>query len=103
VDYLSGLGIGAIAERVLELNMYLTSRLEREHFEVLSPGGPYRSAETLVRLPEPGQAAAFLLERNIHVTEKPEGLRVSTHFYNDEADVDACVEALVAHRRQLLL
>jgi selenocysteine lyase/cysteine desulfurase len=103
VDYLSGLGIGAIAERVLELNMYLTSRLEREHFEVLSPGGPYRSAETLVRLPEPGQAAAFLLERNIHVSEKPEGVRISTHLYNDEADVDACVEALVAHRRQLLL
>jgi selenocysteine lyase/cysteine desulfurase len=103
VDYVSDLGIGAIAERVLALNMYLTSRLEREHFEVLSPGGPYRSAETLVRLPEPSRATAFLLEGNIHVSEKPEGVRISTHFYNDEADVDACVDALVAYRNQLLL
>jgi selenocysteine lyase/cysteine desulfurase len=103
VDYLSGIGMDAIAERVLALNMYLTSRLEREHFEILSPGGPHRSGETLVRLPEPHRAAAFLLERNVHVTEKPEGLRISTHFYNDEADVDACVDALVASRGHQLL
>jgi selenocysteine lyase/cysteine desulfurase len=37
------------------------------------------------------------------VTEKPEGVRVSTHFYNDEKDVDACVDALVAYRDTLLL
>jgi selenocysteine lyase/cysteine desulfurase len=103
IDYLSGIGIGAIAERVLALNMHLTARLEGEHFDVLSPGGPHRSGATLVRLPEPGRAAAFLLERNVHVTEKPEGLRIATHFYNDESDVEACVDALVAYRSQLLL
>jgi selenocysteine lyase/cysteine desulfurase len=102
VDYLSGIGIGAIAERVLALNMYLTSRLERESFGILSPGGEHRSGETLVRLPGPNRAASFLLERNIHVTEKPEGLRIATHFYNDEADVDACIDALVAYRSQQL-
>ena len=103
VDYVSGIGMEAIAERVLALNMYLTSRLGREDFEILSPGGDHRSGETLVRLPEPHRASAFLLERNIHVTEKPEGLRISTHFYNDEAEVDACVDGLVAYREQLLL
>jgi selenocysteine lyase/cysteine desulfurase len=103
VDYVSGIGIEAIAERVLALNMHLTSRLDQEEFQVLSPGGPYRSGETLVRLPEPRRAVAFLLERDIHVTEKPEGLRISTHFYNDEAEVDACVDALVAYREQQLL
>ncbi len=39
----------------------------------------------------------------MHVTEKPEGVRISTHFYNDEEDVDACVDALVAYRERLLL
>jgi cysteine desulfurase/selenocysteine lyase len=103
VDYLSGIGVDQVAERVLALNMYLTSRLGRESFEVLSPGGEHRSGETLVRLPEPARAHAFLLERGVHVTEKPEGVRVSTHFYNSEKDVDACVEALVAYRDGLLL
>lgn len=103
VEYLAGIGTDRIAERVLALNMYLTFRLGRESFEVLSPGGEHRSGQTLVRLPEPARAKAYLLERGVHVTEKPEGVRVSTHFYNDESDVDACVDALVAYRDTLLL
>jgi selenocysteine lyase/cysteine desulfurase len=103
VDYLSGIGMDKVAERVLSLNTYLTFRLERESFEVLSPGGEHRSGETLVRLPDPARARAFLLERGVHVTQKPEGVRISTHFYNSERDVDACVGALVAFRSGLLL
>jgi selenocysteine lyase/cysteine desulfurase len=103
IDYLSGIGVGHIAERVLALNMYLTSRLARESFEVLSPGGEHRSGETLVRLPDPASACAFLAARDVHVTRKPEGARISTHFYNDEKDVDACVDALVAWRDAQLL
>ena len=76
--------------------MYLTSRLQRRDFEVLSPGGDHRSGETLVALPDPKAACRALAERNVFVTEKPEGLRVATHFYNNEHDIDACVEG--AHR-----
>jgi selenocysteine lyase/cysteine desulfurase len=103
VDYLSGIGVEKIAERVLALNMYLTFRLGRESFEVLSPGGEHRSGETLVRLPDPPRARAFLLDRGVHVTAKPEGLRISTHFYNSEKDVDACLAALASYRDRLLL
>jgi len=103
VDYLTGLGPHAIAERILALNMYLTFRLVREAFEVLSPGDEHRSGETLIRLPDPPRALAFLRERLIYATEKPEGLRISTHFYNNEAEIDACVDALVEYREQLLL
>ena len=103
VDYLSGIGIKKIAERVLSLNMYLTFRLGRESFDVLSPGGEHRSGETLVRLPSPERGRAYLAERGVHVTGKPEGVRISTHFYNNEADVDAAVEALVACRESQLL
>ena len=102
VEYLAGIGIEQIAERVLTLNMYLTTRLTCESFEVLSPGGEHRSGETLVRVPQPERARAHLLERGVHVTQKPEGLRISTHFYNDEDEVDSCVEALVGYRDSLL-
>jgi selenocysteine lyase/cysteine desulfurase len=99
VTYLQGLGIEAIAERVLALNMYLTFRLSRAGFEVLSPGGEQRSGQTLVAVPEPERAVAFLKRRGVLVTPKPQGVRVSTHFYNNEADIDACVAALDEYRR----
>ncbi|MBI3932912.1 MAG: aminotransferase class V-fold PLP-dependent enzyme [Acidobacteria bacterium] len=102
VEYLMGIGIEAIAERVLTLNVYLTMRLERDGFTVLSPAGDSRSGITLVELPEPGRAAAFLRHRGVLVTQKPEGVRISTHFYNDESDVDACIEGLLEYRRGLV-
>jgi selenocysteine lyase/cysteine desulfurase len=96
VDYLSGIGGEAIADRVLALNTHLTDRLRQAGIEVLSPGGAFRSGETLCAVLDPPRIAAALLERRISVTPKPQGLRISTHFYNDESDVDACVDALRA-------
>lgn len=101
VDYVRAIGIDAIAERVLALNTYLTVRLEHEGFEVLSPGGEHRSGQTLVRVEAPARARLFLEGRGVHVTEKPQGLRIATHFYNAEPDVDVCVEALAAYRDAL--
>ena len=101
VDYIAGIGIEKIAERVLNLNTHLTTLLDRESFEVLSPGGDHRSGQTLVRVPQPETARAFLLDRGVHVTQKPEGLRLSTHFYNDEHEVDIGVKALVEYRDRL--
>jgi selenocysteine lyase/cysteine desulfurase len=101
VAYLQNMGIQAIAERVLALNMYLTFQLEHEGFEVLSPGGEHRSGQTLVRVMAPARARRFLQSRGVEVTEKPEGLRIATHFYNSEHDVDVCVKALTAYRQSL--
>ena len=99
IDYLAKIGIDAIAERVLDLNMYLTQRLEREGFLVLSPGGAHRSGETLVEIGDPRGAVRFLKDRGILVTQKPEGVRISTHFYNNETDIETCLAALVEHRK----
>jgi selenocysteine lyase/cysteine desulfurase len=101
VDYLAGIGIEAIAERVLALNLYLTTHLERAGFSVLSPLGPNRSGQTLVEVAAPLRARAFLEERGILVTQKPEGVRIAAHFYNDESDLDACVQALTDYRASL--
>src|SRR5260221_519447 len=69
VEFLDGIGIEAIAERVLSMNMYLTFRLGRAGFEVLSPGGGHRSGQALVRVEEPARACAFLKAPSVHVTE----------------------------------
>ncbi len=101
LDYLTGIGIETIAGRVLDLNMYLTQRLQREGFQVLSPGGDHRSGETLVEVPDPRRAFRYLRDHAILVTRRPQGLRISTHFYNNEADIEACVAALTEYRRGL--
>jgi cysteine desulfurase/selenocysteine lyase len=94
IDYLLAVGIEAAAERILALNLYLTTRLEREGFTVLSPAGDHRSGQTLCELEDPGRSVAFLRDRDILVTKKPEGIRISTHYYNNEEDVDRLIKAL---------
>ena len=36
----------------------------------------------------------FLKEKGILVTCKPEGVRIATHLYNSEDDIETCVAAL---------
>jgi hypothetical protein len=82
VDFLAGIGRERIEARVLALNTYLTDGLDRIGVPTLSPRGAYRSAETLCVFPDPAHFVAHLAERGIHVSPKPQGIRVSTHFYN---------------------
>ena len=81
-------------ERPLDYNNREYRLLAQAGFLVLSPAGAHRSGETLVQLADPRGACRALRERGIHVTRKPEGVRISTHFYNNEEDVDRCVAAL---------
>lgn len=95
-EYLDRVGRGAIAERALHLNRYLTARLKDEGWQILSPlkNEAMRSAETLVALSDPGRIVHSLAARNVLVTQKQEGIRVATHFFNDEADIERLVSAL---------
>ncbi|HEV8369083.1 MAG TPA: aminotransferase class V-fold PLP-dependent enzyme [Pyrinomonadaceae bacterium] len=96
VEMMQGVGIAAIEERALGLNRYLTGRLTEAGWKVLSPlaNESYRSAETLVGVENPAQVVSSLAEKKILVTEKPQGIRVATDFFNNEDDVDRLIEAL---------
>ncbi|HEV7798200.1 MAG TPA: aminotransferase class V-fold PLP-dependent enzyme [Pyrinomonadaceae bacterium] len=96
MDLITQLGIKNIEARVLELNRFLTERLADSGWKVLSPIGDERtrSAETLVHADDPAGLVAKLAERNIIVTKKPQGIRVATHFFNNEEDVERLMEAL---------
>ena len=100
VEYLLGIGLDRIEARVLALNTYLTDGLARIGVRVLSPGGAFRSGESLCAFDDPPGVVGFLADRNIQVTQKPEGIRVATHFFNDEQDVDRLVDALRAYGRR---
>jgi len=96
LDYLQGIGLKNIQARALSLNRYLTDSLDRIGAEVLSPLHPekYRSAQTLVRLTDPAATVEALRKQRILCTRKPEGMRLATHFYVNEADIDYLIEAL---------
>ncbi len=96
VEMMAGLGAKNIEERVLALNRQLTDRLTAGGWKVLSPlrDERMRSAETLVAVDEPARVVARLAARNVVVTEKPQGIRVATHFFNNEEDIERLIEAL---------
>ena len=96
VDLITRLGIKNVEERALSLNRILTNRLSESGWNVLSPLGDekMRSAETLVSVADPAGMVAKLAERKIIVTKKPQGIRVATHFFNNEDDIERLVEAL---------
>ncbi|HKZ78107.1 MAG TPA: aminotransferase class V-fold PLP-dependent enzyme [Pyrinomonadaceae bacterium] len=98
LDLLLTTGIKSIEERALTLNRRLTDRLHEEGWKILSPldTESARSAETLVALENPGQAVTMLVERGVIVTQKPQGIRVATHFFNNEEDIERLIEGLRA-------
>ncbi len=100
VELMQSIGIKNIEARALELNRYLTERLKDAGWRVLSPLNEeqFRSAETLVATQSPARVVAALAKKRVMVTEKPEGIRVATDFFNNEDDIDRLIESLEACR-----
>ena len=100
VELMQSIGMKNIEARALELNRLLTDRLQEAGWRVLSPLGEegFRSAETLVATENPARVVAALAEKKIMVTEKPEGIRVATDFFNNEDDIEQLIEALHNYR-----
>ncbi len=100
VEYGLEIGPAQIERRALAINKLLTDSLTEAGWRVLSPlmDESHRSAETLVAAAEPERVAHHLHRRGIAVTQKPEGIRVATHFFNNEDDIARLVAALAEVR-----
>ena len=100
IEMMEAIGIKHIEQRALELNRRLTSSLDEAGWKVLSPiaDEKCRSAETLVQADSPAELVAALEERKVIVTKKPQGIRVSTDFFNNEEDVENLVRTLKSIR-----
>ena len=96
VDLIGEVGIANIQARAQQLNRLLTSRLTENGWNVLSPlqNETARSAETLVQVEKPGEVVRSLFRGGVVVTEKPQGLRVATHLFNDEQDIERLIAGL---------
>jgi selenocysteine lyase/cysteine desulfurase len=96
VEMMQSIDLRHIEARVLDLNRRLTSRLSEAGWKVLSPlqNEDHRSAETLVAAENPPEVISKLALQKVFVTEKPQGFRVATDFFNNEDDIERLVEAL---------
>ena len=96
VGLMTEVGTNNIEKRALALNSYLTNRLSESGWKVLSPlsDDSMRSAETLVAAGEPATVVEKLGKQGIIITQKPQGFRVATDFFNNEADIDRLIEGL---------
>lgn len=75
------------------LHRALAARGER----LLTPFA-HRAGIVSVAVADPGAAMQALRARGVHVEARGAALRVSPHFYNDEDDIQRCVEAIAALR-----
>jgi selenocysteine lyase/cysteine desulfurase len=96
IDLMTKVGVKEIEQRSLSLNQLLTERLIAAGWNVLSPleNETMRSAETLVSVEHAGALVNKLAEQRIIVTEKPQGIRIATDFFNNEDDIDRLVSEL---------
>jgi isopenicillin-N epimerase len=103
IDFHEELGLKRIQARIGELSAYVRDRLSQiKELKLGTPAHPeMHGAMIAFRLPEGIDAVALrraLWERRIEVPviERPEGLsiRVSTHFYNTEAEVDQLADVM---------
>ncbi len=96
VDLMTKVGIKDIELRSLSLNRLLTEQLIDAGWNVLSPieSEGMRSAETLVSVENPAALVTKLAEQQVIVTEKPQGIRIATDFFNNEEDIHRLMSAL---------
>jgi cysteine desulfurase / selenocysteine lyase len=96
VELMNEIGTANLQERVLELNSLLTSSLAENGWPILSPlqNENARSAETLVKAEKPDEVVRHLFRRGVVVTEKPQGVRVATHFFNNEEDIERLIAGM---------
>jgi selenocysteine lyase/cysteine desulfurase len=90
IELMQSIGMTNVEARALDLNRTLTAKLNEIGWKVLSPleDERFRSAETLVAAENPAQVVSQLASQKIFVTEKPQGLRVATDFFNNEDDIE---------------
>jgi selenocysteine lyase/cysteine desulfurase len=90
VGMILDLGPPAIEQRVMQLAGYARERLRQLGARLLSDESPhFDSPIVAARFPQPAALLAQQLKaRNVLVSARHDNLRVSTHFYNSEGDVD---------------
>ena len=94
VRELQAIGAAVIAQRVIELTTYLHDNLPPTVRILSDYPAPFRSGITIIEGDETLEQR--LLKQKVVTSARSRGLRISLHFYNNEADIDHLCEALTS-------
>lgn len=99
LEVLLGIGAERIAAHATALSGRVRQGVADLGFEVMTPGGDgQRAGNTCFAVPEPEAARRTLAQQGVVVWAGDGRIRISTHLFNDDADVDRLLAALPAVR-----
>ncbi|PVU73503.1 cysteine desulfurase [Sulfolobales archaeon SCGC AB-777_J03] len=82
-----------VSSRVLELSGYTIRRLSEEGFEVVTPTEK-RAGIVIFKVKDPQRVVKELQAKGIIASARGQGIRVSTHFYNTEDEIEKLISIL---------
>lgn len=89
ISFINNLGVENIKNRIYELNEYLTAGFKERELKIISPPQiKYKSGITVVDIPDAEKIVQKLEQKNIFVSKRNKGLRVTVHIYNSFIDID---------------
>ena len=102
LDYLLGVGVAAVEDRVRALTGRCMDRLEEIGWPSVTPRRDDRRGPT-VAIPsiDAGLLTKKLMERGIVTSHRGGNIRAAFHFYNNDADIESLIGALTDLRAEL--
>lgn len=96
-------GLKAIESRIGKLTAAIKNAAGEAGYTLVSPLNPAgHGALITIRSNDDHRLVAALAEDNIVVSCRDDNLRISPHFYNNQADIDHLFQALHEHRKLLV-
>lgn len=89
LDLLNRIGAENITNRVLELNKLIERKLRSLQLDVIvQKEDKHRSGIIIAKMQNPKPIVDELMKRNIFVSARGEGIRVSASFFNNEKEIE---------------
>lgn len=95
LDLFNKIGQKNISERVIYLNRFLQNQLETLGVKVIVQEKDInRSGILIAKIKNPREIVSKLAEKNIIVSARGEGVRISTSIFNNEKDIEILIHEL---------
>ncbi|MBU6997862.1 MAG: aminotransferase class V-fold PLP-dependent enzyme [Theionarchaea archaeon] len=96
LDIFSEIGVETIEKRVLDLSQYVIDNCDAAQ----TPSDRKKRAGIVnIKHPKPEKVVEALRKQNILVSARMNGIRVSTHFWNTEEDIDDLMHGINAWKK----
>lgn len=95
IKYLQSVGLDAVYQQVVHLTALIAAEAASRNWKLITPAAPNRHGALMaIASTDAPLLVRRLSEKNIVVSDRDNNLRVSPHFYNNDADIKALFSAL---------